>query len=183
MSKQSRLTNLPIMKEWVTRIIDDRETADFVFLDFAKIFYSLTHMFLFTKLRAYGFYAFLGNRYVLVLVNGRRYCCGEWSPLRFSHKTTTFPAVRQWPPWSYYWVGSSHCRRCEIRVKTLIPRHSYHWYSNQTGVVHSIGSTAERQQVWQSWCWYWPSESPPFLSRRRGHLTFHVDSFLLQALE
>ncbi len=73
-------TNLLVMEEWVTRIIDDRETADNVFLDFAKKFDSVDHRFLFTKLQAYGINgeivswitAFLGNTSFRVLVNGCR---------------------------------------------------------------------------------------------------------------
>ncbi len=51
---RSCLTNLLVMEEWATRIIDDHETADIVFLDFAKAFDSVNHRFLLTKLRAYG---------------------------------------------------------------------------------------------------------------------------------
>lgn len=45
---RSCLTNLTVMEDWITRIIDDHETADIVFLDFAKAYDSVNHWFLLT---------------------------------------------------------------------------------------------------------------------------------------
>ena len=68
--RRSCLSNLLITEERVTRIIDSGETADMVFLDFAKAFDSVNHRKLLAKLISAGVHpelvswigAFLKNR-------------------------------------------------------------------------------------------------------------------------
>ncbi len=70
-------TNLLLTEQWVTELVDDGETVDMVFLDFAKAFYSVNHRMLCVKRRVYGInstvvdwvQAFLSNRHFRVRVN------------------------------------------------------------------------------------------------------------------
>ena len=51
--KRSCLTNLVVAEETITKYLDNRETVDVVFLDFAKAFDSVNHRMLILKLEAY----------------------------------------------------------------------------------------------------------------------------------
>ncbi len=52
--RQSRLSNLILQEERVTRLLDEGHTVDLVYLDFAKTFDSVNHRFLLAKLKASG---------------------------------------------------------------------------------------------------------------------------------
>ncbi len=105
------------MEEWVIRIINDQESADFVYLLFAKAFDSVILRFLLMKCHAYGVHgesvswiaAFFRYHIVACLRQSkslRSYSCGDWNPSRFSPRTTPFPALRQR---SSYWQSSPLC--------------------------------------------------------------------------
>ncbi len=77
--RRSCLTNLLLIEQWATELMDDGETVDTVFLDFAKAFDSIDHRILCLKLNAYGtnhmvvdwVQAFSSNRHFRVRVNGQ----------------------------------------------------------------------------------------------------------------
>ncbi len=52
--KRSCLTNLLLTEEWFTRVIDEGDAADIMFLNFSKVLDSVNHRFLLHKLVAYG---------------------------------------------------------------------------------------------------------------------------------
>ncbi len=52
--RRSTLTNLLSAEETVTRWLDEGDTVDIVYLDFAKSFDSVNHRLLLTKLKCYG---------------------------------------------------------------------------------------------------------------------------------
>ncbi len=76
--RRSRLTNLLVMEEKVTTIMDSGEIIDLIFLDFAKAFDSVIHRLLLHKLATYGLHSsllawiksFLEDRTFFVSVNG-----------------------------------------------------------------------------------------------------------------
>ncbi len=48
------LSTPPIVPETIIRLADDKNTADVVFLDFAKTFDSVNHRFVLAKLESFG---------------------------------------------------------------------------------------------------------------------------------
>ncbi len=52
--RRSCLPNLLVFEEAVTRMMDEGNTVDVIYLDFAKAFDSVNHRFLLTKMKSFG---------------------------------------------------------------------------------------------------------------------------------
>ncbi len=68
--RRSCLSNLLVFEEEVTRMIDEGQTVDVIYLDFAKAFDSVNHRFLLAKMKSFGLGAVV-VRWIEAYLSGR----------------------------------------------------------------------------------------------------------------